>query len=155
MKRIEALIRPEKLHEVAEALIAAGVEDFNASEVRGVGRRHRQTMYYRGIEYTVEFVTRTRLDVLVSDALCDGVIEAILASARTGSAGDGIIVVQNYADPIPVCLDDTRTPLPADAGTDVPEEPVLSHRGWGAAAFIATLTKLLGLAGARWHDLFP
>jgi len=158
MKRIEALIRPEKLHEVAEALIAAGVEDFNASEVRGVGRQHRQKMYYRGIEYTVEFVTRTRLDVLVADALRDGVVEAILAAARTGAAGDGIIVVQNYADAI--CLEDagpadTGAPLPADEPADVPEEPVLSHRGWGVAALITTLTKLLGLAGARWHDLFP
>ena len=161
MKRIEALIRPEKLHEVAEALIAAGVEDINVSEVRGVGRRHRQKMCYRGIEYTVEFVTRTRLDLLISDALCDGVIEAILASARTGAAGDGIIVVQNYADAIPVCLEDASAahdpgaPLPADEPADIPEEPVLSHRSWGVAAIITTLTKLLGLAGARWHDLFP
>src|SRR5262249_35855745 len=143
------------------ALIAAGVEDINVSEVRGVGRRHRQKMYYRGIEYTVEFVSRTRLDVLVSDALCDGVVEAILASARTGLAGDGIIGVQNFADAIPVCLgdagvaEDGRTPLAADDSSDIPEEPVLSHRGWGAAAVLTTLTKLLGLAGARWHDLFP
>ena len=161
MKRIEALIRPEKLHEVAEVLIAAGVEDFNASEVRGVGRQHRQKMHYRGIEYTVEFVTRTRLDVLVSDALCDGVVDAILTAARTGVAGDGIIVVQNYADAIPVCradtgaADDPGAPLSADDVPDVPEEPVLSPRPMGVAAIIATLTKLLGLAGARWHDLFP
>jgi nitrogen regulatory protein P-II 1 len=161
MKRIEALIRPEKLHEVSEALVTAGVEEFHVSEVRGVGRQQRQKMYYRGIEYTIEFVTRTRLDVLVSDALCDGVVEAILGSARTGAAGDGIIVVQNYADAIPVSLDDAGvaadggTPLPADDGTDAPEESVLSQRRMGVAAIIATLTKLLGLAGARWHDLFP
>jgi nitrogen regulatory protein P-II 1 len=161
MKRIEALIRPEKLHEVAEALIAAGVEDLNLSEVRGVGRQHRQKMCYRGIEYSVEFVTRTRLDVLVSDGLCDSVIEAILASARTGAAGDGIIVVQDYSDAIPICLenasaaDEADALLPADEPANVPDEPVLSHRRMGVAALITTLTKLLGLAGARWHDLFP
>jgi nitrogen regulatory protein PII len=165
MKRIEALIRPEKLHEVAEALIAAGVDDFTAAKVHGVGLHERQRVCYRGVEYMVDLVPRTRLDVVVSDALCSDVVEAILTKARTGAAGDGMIFVHNYADAIPVWLDDmpgaevsgladdVSASSPRDDHADLPEEPVLSHRRMGAAAIVTGVIKLLGLAGARWHDL--
>ena len=165
MKRIEALIRPEKLHLVAEALLAAGVDDFTAAKVHGVGLHERQKVCYRGIEYSVDLVPRTRLDVVVSDALCSDVVDAILTTARTGAAGDGMIFVHDYADAIPVALDDVPgaefagvaddagTPSPAGDHADLPEEPALLHRRMGAAALVTGLIKLLGLAGARWHDL--
>jgi nitrogen regulatory protein P-II 1 len=160
MKRIEAIIRPEKLHEVTDALIAVGVDDFTVSKVRGSGRQERQKVYYRGVEYTVEFVCRARLAILVSDTLSSDVIETILTTARTGAAGDGMIFVHNEADAIPVCLDDASgtedasATLPADEHADLPEESVLLSQRIGAVAIATGLVKLLGLAGARWHDLF-
>jgi nitrogen regulatory protein PII len=160
MKRIEALIRSDKLREVTESLLAVGVDDFTVSEVHGSGAQPGQKMYYRGVEYTVEFVSRMRLEVVVSDALCRAVVEAILTTARTGTAGDGMILVHSDAVAIPVCAADTTgvedpsESLPPDEDVDVPEESVLSARGMSAAAIITVFAKLLGLASARWHDLF-
>jgi nitrogen regulatory protein PII len=160
MKRIEALLRPDNLCEVTDALLAVGVDDFIVSEVHGSGGQPGKKMYYRGVEYTVDFVSRMRLEVLVSDALSSAVIEAILTTARTGAAGDGMILVHSHADAIPVCAADTTgvedpiSSLPPDEHVDVPEESVLSARGMSAAAIITVLVKLLGLASARWHDLF-
>ncbi len=161
MKRIEALIRPHKLREVTDALFAVGVDDFTVSNVQASGGQPGQKVCYRGVEYTVEFVSRTRLEVLVSDAISSAVVETILTTARTGAASDGMILVHSFKDAIPVCADDASgvedasAPLPPDEHADVPEKPVLAHRSMSAAAIIAILTKLLGPAFARWHDLFP
>jgi nitrogen regulatory protein P-II 1 len=161
MKRIEALIRPHKLREVTDALMAVGVDDFTVTNVLGSGRQQRRKEYYRGVEYTVEFVSRMRLEVLVSDALSSAVVEAILTAARTGVAGDGMILVHSFADAIPICIDDASCAADASASlspdeqADVPEESVLSHLRMSAAAIITMLMKLLGPAFARWHDLFP
>ena len=166
MKRIEAVIRPDELPGVTDALVAVGVDDFAVSNVYGFGRQQGQKVYYRGLEYTADFVSRTRLDVFVSDALAGAAIAAILASARTGAAGDGMIVVREYADAIPVCVydgagaDDANEPTDEqgdpsnEQDDDVREESARSHRRLGAAAIATGLIKLLGLAGARWHDLF-
>jgi nitrogen regulatory protein PII len=160
MKRIEALIRPHKLHEVTDALKAVGVDDVTVSKVRGCGRQPGQKACYRGVEYTIEFDFRTRLQVLVSDALSSEVVKAILTTARTGVAGDGMIFVHSFADAIPVCVDDASCAEDASASllpdehADVPEESVLSQKRVSAAAIITILMKLLGPACARWHDLF-
>jgi nitrogen regulatory protein PII len=160
MKRIEALIRPHKLREVTDALTAVGVDDFTVSNVRGFGRQQGQKMCYRGVEYTVEFVSRMRLEILVSDAFSSAVVEAIVTTARTGAAGDGMILVHSYADAIPVCvadasgLEDASAPLPPDVDVDFQEESVPSHPRMRAATILTMLMKLLGLACARWHDLF-
>jgi nitrogen regulatory protein PII len=160
MKRIEALIRPHKLHEVKDALTACGVDEITVSVVRGFGRQHGHRERYRGAEYTVDFVSKARLEVLVSDALSSGVVEAILTTARTGAPGDGMIFVHSYADAIPVGvevaskIEDASASSPPDEHADVPEESVLSHQRMSMAAIITILMKLLGLACARWHDLF-
>jgi nitrogen regulatory protein P-II 1 len=160
MKRIEALLRPHKLREVTDALLAVGVDEVTVSKVLGSGRQPGQKLCYRGVEYTVEFVSRMRLEVLVSDALSSEVVETILTTARTGAAGDGMILVHSDADAIPVCvadasgIEDASASSPPDEDADVPEESVRSHQRMRAAAIVTMLMKLLGLAGARWHDLF-
>lgn len=106
MKRIEALIRQQKLHEVKHALAACGIDEITVSEVRGFGRQHGHKECYRGVEYTVDFVSKARLEVLVSDELAGEVIETILKTARTGAIGDGKIFVRDYSDAVPVHVGD-------------------------------------------------
>jgi|SRR6516165_313836 nitrogen regulatory protein PII len=159
MKRIEALIRPHKLCEAADALIALGIDDVTVSQVREYGSTNGEKVCYRGLEYVADFVSRARLDVLVSDALSGEVIETILTAARTGAANDGMILVSSLAGAMPICddahcLEDECASSPSHNDADLPEDRVLSHRRFGAAAIITGLIKLLGLAGARWHDLF-
>ena len=93
MKKIEAIIKPFKLDDVMEALRAAGVEGMTAIEVKGFGRQKGQTELYRGAEYTVDFVPKVRIDLVVADDLVDQAIEAIEQSAKTGKIGDGKIFV--------------------------------------------------------------
>lgn len=93
MKKIEAIIRPFKLDEVKIALVNAGVVGMTVSEVRGFGRQKGQTERYRGSEYTVEFLQKLKIDVVVEDDQADMVIEKIVAAARTGEIGDGKIFV--------------------------------------------------------------
>ncbi|MHB8529060.1 MAG: P-II family nitrogen regulator [Caulobacteraceae bacterium] len=93
MKLIIAIIKPFRLDEVREALVAAGVEGLTVSEVRGYGRQKGQTEIYRGAEYTVNFVPKVRLEAVVNDAQVGPAIDAIKASAATGKIGDGKIFV--------------------------------------------------------------
>lgn len=93
MKKIEAIIRPFKLDEVKIALVNAGVVGMTVSEVRGFGRQKGQTERYRGSEYTVEFLQKLKLEIVVEDAQVDMVVEKIIAAARTGEIGDGKIFV--------------------------------------------------------------
>ncbi|MEN9204398.1 MAG: P-II family nitrogen regulator [Thermostichales cyanobacterium SZTDM-1c_bins_54] len=93
MKKIEAVIRPFKLDEVKIALVNAGIVGMTVSEVRGFGRQKGQTERYRGSEYTVEFLQKLKLEIVVEDELADTVIEKIIAAARTGEIGDGKIFV--------------------------------------------------------------
>ncbi|MGQ9865862.1 MAG: P-II family nitrogen regulator [Pseudanabaenaceae cyanobacterium] len=93
MKKIEAIIRPFKLDEVKIALVNAGVVGMTVSEVRGFGRQKGQTERYRGSEYTVEFLQKLRLDIVVEDDRVDMVVEKIIQAARTGEIGDGKIFV--------------------------------------------------------------
>ncbi len=93
MKLIIAIIKPHKLDEVRAALVAVGVEGMTVSEVQGHGRQKGHTEVYRGAEYVVSFVPKSRLEMVVSDALVEPVTEALLSTAATGKIGDGKIFV--------------------------------------------------------------
>jgi nitrogen regulatory protein P-II 1 len=91
MKLITAIIKPHKLDEVKEALEAFGITGMTVSEASGYGRQRGHSEVYRGAEYTVDFVPKVRLEVLVDDIDCENVIDVILKSAQTGRIGDGKI----------------------------------------------------------------
>lgn len=93
MKKIEAIVKPFKLEEVKDALTEMGVFGMTVSEVRGFGRQKGHKEAYRGTEYTIEFVPKTKVEVVVADALADKVVETIIRAAKTGSIGDGKIFV--------------------------------------------------------------
>ena len=93
MKKIEAIIRPFKLDEVKIALVNAGIVGMTVSEVRGFGRQKGQTERYRGSEYTVEFLLKLKLEIVVEDTQVDMVVGNIIESARTGEIGDGKIFI--------------------------------------------------------------
>ena len=93
MKLVTAFIKPFKLDEVKDALKAAGVTGMTAADVNGFGRQSGQTEVYRGAEYTVDFVPKVRIDVVVDDGNTDTVVTTIESAAKTGEIGDGKIVV--------------------------------------------------------------
>ncbi|NJL88579.1 MAG: P-II family nitrogen regulator [Coleofasciculaceae cyanobacterium SM2_1_6] len=93
MKKVEAIIRPFKLDEVKIALVNAGIVGMTVSEVRGFGRQKGQTERYRGSEYTVEFLQKLKVEIVVEDSQVDLVVEKVIAAARTGEIGDGKIFV--------------------------------------------------------------
>ena len=93
MKKIEAIIKPFKLEDVKEALAGVGVEGMTVSEVKGFGRQKGHTELYRGAEYTVDFLPKVKLQILVTDDKVGEVVDAITAAARTGKIGDGKIFV--------------------------------------------------------------
>ena len=93
MKKVEAIIRPFKLDEVKIALVNAGVVGMTVSEVRGFGRQKGQTERYRGSEYTVEFLQKLKIEIVVEDDQVDMVVDKVITAARTGEIGDGKIFV--------------------------------------------------------------
>jgi nitrogen regulatory protein P-II 1 len=93
MKKIEAIIRHFKLEEVKDALTEVGVQGMNVSEVRGFGRQKGHREHYRGAEYTVDFLPKAKMEVVVADSQAKEVIDTILRTARTGQIGDGKIFV--------------------------------------------------------------
>ncbi len=93
MKKIEAIIRPFKLEDVKVALVNAGIVGMTVSEVRGFGRQKGQVERYRGSEFTVEFLQKLKVEVVVDDEKVSSVIEAIAEAAKTGEIGDGKIFV--------------------------------------------------------------
>jgi nitrogen regulatory protein P-II 2 len=95
MKLISAIIKPFKLDDVRAALSELGVTVMTVTEVKGFGRQRGHTELYRGAEYVVDFVPKTRIEVAVKDGLVDQVIEAIVGAARTGKVGDGKIFVSD------------------------------------------------------------
>ena len=100
MKKIEAIIKPFKLEEVKEALAGVGVEGLTVIEVKGFGRQKGHTEIYRGSEYTVDFLPKLKLDVVVNDELLQPAIDAIIKSAKTGKIGDGKIFIISIEDAI-------------------------------------------------------
>ncbi len=93
MKLITAIIKPFKLEDVRMAVGEIGVQGVTVTEVKGFGRQRGHTAIYRGAEYAVEFVPKTKVEIAVSDELADQVVEAITQAARTGKVGDGKIFV--------------------------------------------------------------
>ncbi len=93
MKKLECIIRPFKLEEVKDALNNVGVRGMTVSEVRGFGRSRGHTELYRGSEYTIEFVPKLKLEIVLEDENTDKVIDAVLKAASTGKIGDGKIFV--------------------------------------------------------------
>jgi nitrogen regulatory protein PII len=93
MKKIEAIIKPFKLEEVKDALGEIGIEGMTVTEVKGFGRQKGHTEIYRGSEYTVDFLPKIKLELVVADNHVDGAVEAIIKSARTGKIGDGKVFV--------------------------------------------------------------
>ena len=93
MQKVEAVIKPFKLDEVKEALNAIGIQGITVSEVKGFGRQKGHTEIYRGAEYSVDFVPKVKIEIVVADDRLDAVVDAIKTSARTGQIGDGKIFV--------------------------------------------------------------
>ena len=93
MKLVSVIIMPFKLDDVREALSAAGVHGLTVTEVKGFGRQRGHTELYRGAEYVVDFLPKTRIDVAVTEDMLDDVIETVIQAARTGKVGDGKIFV--------------------------------------------------------------
>jgi len=106
MLKIEAIIQPAKLDTVKEALIEAGIEGITILEARGHGRQKGHTEFYRGREYTVDLLPKVKLEMVVSDALKDKVVQAILGAARTGHIGDGKIFISRIDDAIRIRNDE-------------------------------------------------
>lgn len=93
MKKIEAIIKPFKIEEVKDALSELGIEGMTVTEVKGFGRQKGHTEIYRGSEYTVDFLPKIKLEVVLADSAVEGAIAAITAAAKTGKIGDGKIFV--------------------------------------------------------------
>ena len=93
MKKIEAILKPFKLEEVKEGLSALGIQGMTVSEVKGFGRQKGHSEIYRGAEYTVDFVPKVKVEIVVDDDLAGKAVEIILSEAKTGKIGDGKIFV--------------------------------------------------------------
>lgn len=107
MKMITAIIKPFKLDEVREALSAINVQGITVTEVKGFGRQKGHTELYRGAEYVVDFLPKTKIEAAVDDAIVDQAIEAIENAARTGKIGDGKIFVYNLEQVIRIRTGET------------------------------------------------
>ena len=100
MKKIEAIIKPFKMEDVKEALAEIGVEGMTVSEVKGFGRQKGHTEIYRGSEYTVDFLPKVKIEIVLSDELVPKALEAIERAAKTGRIGDGKIFVSSIEEAI-------------------------------------------------------
>ena len=98
MKKVEAIIKPFKLDEVKEQLNEIGVKGITVTEVKGFGRQKGHTELYRGAEYVVDFLPKIKMEIVISDALVNDVINTLMKAAQTGRIGDGKIFVTNLED---------------------------------------------------------
>jgi nitrogen regulatory protein P-II 1 len=108
MKKIEAIIKPFKLDEVREALSELGCTGLTVTEVKGFGRQKGHTELYRGAEYTVDFLPKVKVDVILPDAMVDKAIDAIIKAARTGKIGDGKIFVLDVSQVVRIRTGETN-----------------------------------------------
>jgi nitrogen regulatory protein P-II 1 len=106
MKKIEAIIKPFKLEEVKDALGELGIEGMTVTEVKGFGRQKGHTEIYRGSEYTVDFLPKIKLEVVVADERVEAAIAAIIKAAKTGKIGDGKVFVSSIEDAIRIRTDE-------------------------------------------------
>ncbi len=107
MKKIEAIIKPFKLEEVKEALAEIGVEGMTVSEVKGFGRQKGHTEIYRGSEYTVDFLPKIKIEVVLVDDLAEKAVIAIVKAAKTGKIGDGKVFISPVLEAIRIRTDET------------------------------------------------
>ena len=107
MKKIEAIIKPFKLEEVKDALANIGVAGMTVSEVKGFGRQKGHTEIYRGSEYTVDFLPKMKLEIVLPDHLTDSAVDAIVKAARTGKIGDGKVFVSPIENAVRIRTEET------------------------------------------------
>jgi len=107
MKKIEAIIKPFKMEDVKEALAGIGVEGMTVSEVKGFGRQKGHTEIYRGSEYTVDFLPKLKLEVVLADANVQAAVDAIIKAAKTGKIGDGKIFVSSIENAVRIRTEET------------------------------------------------
>jgi nitrogen regulatory protein P-II 1 len=100
MKKIEAIIKPFKLEEVKDALGEIGIEGMTVTEVKGFGRQKGHTEIYRGSEYTVDFLPKIKIELVISDEKLDEAVEAIVKTAKTGKIGDGKVFVSTIDEAV-------------------------------------------------------
>ncbi|MDC0268102.1 P-II family nitrogen regulator [bacterium] len=100
MKKIEAIVKPFKLEDVKEALGTIGIEGMTVSEVKGFGRQKGHTEIYRGSEYTVDFLPKIKLEIVVADEQVEAGVNAIIESAKTGKIGDGKVFVSTIDEAV-------------------------------------------------------
>src|SRR5215467_5232168 len=100
MKKIEAIVKPFKLEEVKDALGEIGIEGMTVSEVKGFGRQKGHTEIYRGSEYTVDFLPKIKIELVLPDSQSDSAVAVILKSAKTGKIGDGKVFISTVDDAI-------------------------------------------------------
>jgi nitrogen regulatory protein PII len=107
MKKIEAIIKPFKLEDVKEALSELGVEGMTVSEVKGFGRQKGHTEIYRGSEYTVDFLPKIKLEIVLADSRVATAVDAIVKAAKTGKIGDGKVFVSPIENAIRIRTEET------------------------------------------------
>jgi nitrogen regulatory protein PII len=107
MKKIEAIIKPFKLEDVKEALSGLGVEGMTVSEVKGFGRQKGHTEIYRGSEYTVDFLPKIKVEVVLGDSQVTAAVDAIVKAAKTGKIGDGKVFVSTIENAIRIRTEET------------------------------------------------
>lgn len=107
MKKLDLIIRPHKLDEVKEALSAIGIQGMTVTEVKGFGRQKGKTETYRGSEYTISFLPKVKLEILVSDAMLERTLKTATEAARTGRIGDGKIMVSEVLDVVRIRTGET------------------------------------------------
>jgi nitrogen regulatory protein PII len=107
MKKIEAIIKPFKLEEVKDALAELGVEGMTVTEVKGFGRQKGHTEIYRGSEYTVDFLPKVKLEVVVVDGLVEKAVSTIVGAAKTGKIGDGKVFVSAVEHAVRIRTEET------------------------------------------------
>ena len=116
MKKIEAIIKPFKLEEVKEALTESGVHGMTVSEVKGFGRQKGHTEIYRGSEYTVDFLPKVKLEIVVEDADAGSVVDTVVKAASTNKIGDGKVFVSSIEDAIRIRTGERGEEAIADSG---------------------------------------
>ena len=100
MKKIEAIVKPFKLEEIKDALSGVGIEGMTVTEVKGFGRQKGHTEIYRGSEYTVDFLPKLKLEIVLGDSEVDAAVEAIVKAAKTGKIGDGKVFVSTIDEAV-------------------------------------------------------
>ena len=107
MKKIEAIVKPFKLEEIKDAISGVGVTGMTVTEVKGFGRQKGHTEIYRGSEYTVDFLPKLKIEIVVEDSEMESVVDAIVKAAKTGKIGDGKVFVSTLDSAIRIRTEET------------------------------------------------